>query len=99
MPRVPQSYGSNEDWVAGRTGEKVNDPKATPPPEHAGFYDESRESETNAPDQGGKTSDVVLAENVEPTGRASGAKDPATKVTAQEGGAKRDSFFRRRDYE
>jgi hypothetical protein len=102
MPRdmkEPQSYGSGEDWVTGKTGEKVNPQASTPPAEHRDFYDSRRSSETTAPDQGGHTSDFQLAENAEPTGHATGAEDPVKKVTAEEGGSKRDSFFKKRDYE
>ena len=99
-PREPQSYGSERDWVTGKTGGKIHDPKATPPPEHSDFYDDKRESETTAPDQGGKVSDFQLAENQMPEGKARGvAGEPVTKVTSRAGGAKRDSFFKKRDYE
>ncbi|HEX7833160.1 MAG TPA: hypothetical protein VF787_26125 [Thermoanaerobaculia bacterium] len=99
MPREPQSYGSNEEWVTGKTAGQVNDQKSTPPPEHREFYDDRRDSEISAPDQGGKTSDVQLAENDEPVGQSNVASEPSTKVNSHEGGAKRDSFFKQRDYE
>ena len=97
--KEPQSYGSGSDWVAGRTGEHVNDPKAEPPPQHEDFYDERRESETSGSTQGGLTSDVQLADNAEADGNAAGDHSPIPKVTTQSGGAKRGSFFRKRDYE
>jgi hypothetical protein len=99
MPKEPQSYGSGSDWVTGSTGQQVNDQKSEPAPEHREFYDERRESETNAPAQGGQTSDVQLAENAEPMGRPTGEHAPISSVTTTETGAKRDSFFRKRDYE
>lgn len=102
MPRdtkEPQSYGSGSDWVTGRTGEQVNDPKAEPAPEHRDFYDDRRESETTGAAQGGLTSDVQLAENEELAGGTSGEDSFVPKVTTQSGGAKRDSFFKKRDYE
>ncbi len=102
MPRnskEPQSYGSGSDWVTGRTGQQVNEQKSTPAPEHREFYDERRESETTSPDQGGHTSDVQLAENAEPMGRPTGEDSPVAKVTNEPGGAKRDSYFKKRDYE
>lgn len=102
--REPQSYGSEKDWVTGKTGETVNDPKATPAPEHEAFYDERRESETTNDHQyqGGRTSPVQLADNAgnaAPTGHASDEELPTKKVTTAPGGAKRDSWFRKRDYE
>ncbi|HUR79125.1 MAG TPA: hypothetical protein VM733_00060 [Thermoanaerobaculia bacterium] len=99
MPREPQSYGSGSDWVTGRTDQKVNDQKSTPAPEHQEFYDERRESETSSPAQGGRTSDVQLAESAQPTGTTAGDRAPVQNVTGADGGAKRDSFFKKRDYE
>lgn len=60
--KEPQSYGSGSDWVTGKTGQEVNDPKSSPPPEHADFYENRRESETSHEHQGGKTSDVQREE-------------------------------------
>jgi len=101
--KEPQSYGSNGDWVSGKTGQDVNDQKSAPPAEHRDFYDGRRESDTSASDQGGKTSPVQLAENGQAgAGTPPGAEDetsPVAQVTTQDGGAKRDSYFRQRDYE
>lgn len=98
----PQSYGSGEDWVTGETGEEVNPPKSSPAPEHQEFYKSRHDSETSAPHQGGHTSGVQLAEcdpRADDHTNADGAgKQPATKVTSKDGGAKHDSFFRKRDY-
>lgn len=97
--REPQSYGSNEDWVTGRTGEQVNPPKAAPPPGDP-FYESRRDAETTEPQQGGENSPFNLAENVEPEGKATPDEtQPIAKVTGREGGAKRGSFFKRRDYD
>jgi hypothetical protein len=98
----PQSYGSDADWVSGRTGQQVNDPKAAPPnSQHGDFYESRRDSETTGEHQGGKVSGEQLAENTPATGaKASEADDqPVKKVAGAEGGAVRDSFFRDRDYE
>ncbi|HEX8616682.1 MAG TPA: hypothetical protein VF911_03755 [Thermoanaerobaculia bacterium] len=97
--REPQSYGSDADWVTGRTGEQVNDQASAPPPEHEDFYDERREAESSAPAQGGLTSDVQLAENFQPAGRQTGEEAPISGVTTSDGGAKRGGFFKKRDYE
>ncbi len=98
--REPQSYGSNVDWVTGKTGETVNDPKSPPPPEHREFYDDSRDSEASAPHQGGEPSPLQVAESEEPEGRATERdKQPVTNVTSRFGGAKRSSYFKKRDYE
>ena len=97
--KEPQSYGSGKDWVTGRTGQEVNDQKSEPAPEHREFYDSARESETTSPDQGGRTSDVQLAESDPTGGQPTGERAPQSSVTTRETGAKRDSFFRKRDYE
>ena len=97
--REPQSYGSEADWVTGKTGEQVNEQASTPPPEHRDFYDERRESETSAPAQGGRTSDFQLAESQQPEGHTDDPVSPVSGVTTAEGGAKRGSYFRKRDYE
>jgi hypothetical protein len=99
--REPQSYGSDKEWVSGRTGQEVNDPKSSPPPEHDEFYDSSHDAEPAAsPDNGGKVSEFQLAENAQPrTGPVSGDSTPVQKVSTEEGGSKRGSYFRKRDYE
>ncbi len=97
--KEPQSYGSGKDWVAGRTGQQVNDPKSAPTREHEEFYDERRESETTDSDQGGRTSEVQLAETADPPARPTRDDSPVSKVTTETSGAKRDSYFRKRDYE
>lgn len=100
MPREPQSYGSGSDWVTGKTDQQVNDQKSEPAPEHREFYDDRRESETSSSAQGGHTSDVQLAESAQPAGQPSGdSGSPLSGVTTTETGAKRDSFFKKRDYE
>ncbi len=41
--KEPQSYGSEGDWVSGKTGQRTNSPKATPPAEQSDFYDGRQE--------------------------------------------------------
>jgi hypothetical protein len=92
MPREPQSYGSERDWVTGETGQQVHDQKSTT----------TRVPETEDPYAGGRISPVQLADNVQsaPPDDAIGEDEtPVQKVTTLEGGAKRDSYFRKRDYE
>ena len=97
--KEPQSYGSGTDWVSGNTGQQVHDQKSTPAPEHDAFYDDRRESETSHGDQGGKVSDVELAEAAHPQTTAPGDHAPVTGVTSAQGGSKRDGYFKKRDYE
>ena len=99
-PREPQSYGSGKEWVEGRTSTQVNNPKSRPAPEHREFYDDARDSETSAPDQGGRTSPVQMEEaDVPERGAKPRTEQPISKVSGRDEGAKRDSFFKRRDYE
>jgi hypothetical protein len=60
----PQSYGSQQEWLTGETGQKVN------------------------PSEGGPDNDAS----------ADDAQGPVQKVTAEESGAKRESYFKDRDY-
>lgn len=98
--KEPQSYGSGGDWVTGKTGQEVNRQKSEPAPEHRDFYDERRESEENRGVQGGQISPVQLAEGADQQeGEGSDPHETVNKVSTEEGGAKRDSFFKKRDYE
>ncbi|MFL6244867.1 MAG: hypothetical protein ACJ74H_02500 [Thermoanaerobaculia bacterium] len=98
----PQSYGSGEDWVTGETGEEVNPPKSSPSAEHQEFYKSRHDSDNSAPHQGGHTSGVQLADcaqgGCDQTDAETADHQPVTKVTSKDGGAKHDSFFRKRDY-
>ena len=96
--KEPQSYGSGADWVTGKTGQEVNDQDAVPPAEHQEFYDSSR-SERAVPNAGGATSDAQRAESSESGGETSGTSESIPRITTAEGGAKRDSFFKKRDYD
>ena len=106
MPREPQSYGSQKDWQTGKTDQQVHDPKAAPPTKHAAFYDESRDDEPSAENHADSISPVQMAENLsgavgsQPTGAPpAAASTPVQKVSAEAGGAKRDSYFKKRDYD
>jgi hypothetical protein len=98
----PQSYGSGADWVTGETGEEVNPPKSAPSAEHHDFYHPHHEANSDE-HQGGHTSEVQLAEcalcQEDGTGDGNAEKQPVAKVTSKHGGAKHDSYFRKRDYE
>ncbi|HEY0157786.1 MAG TPA: hypothetical protein VGF28_10915 [Thermoanaerobaculia bacterium] len=98
--KEPQSYGSEKDWVTGKTGQEVNDQDSVPAPEHREFYDERRESEESTGAQGGLTSDFQLAENAQAAGgRTTEERAPISGVTTTPSGAKRGGYFRKRDYE
>ena len=93
MPDEPQSYGSQGEWVTGKTGQNVNRPK------NEATYDNRRESETSAPHQGGDISEEQFADNAPAVVAAVDDDSNANKrVSSQETGAKRSSFFKDRDY-
>ena len=89
----PQSYGSQSEWVRGDVGQEVNRLKGNPNSQRSDFYESRREEQpsTVSPEQ--------LAENEEPAGAAYEVEGPVQKVTDQPSGAKRDGYFKRRDYE
>ena len=92
----PQSYGSQNDWTSGKTGESVNNPKSEPVPEHAGFYESKQEVET----EGGSVSPTQLADSEGAHVIQHGAGNaPVQRVTSVPAGAKREGFFKDRDYE
>jgi hypothetical protein len=97
----PQSYGSQGEWVSGRTGGTVEgrSQKGTAP--DASIYDSRHTSERSPGAQGGEISPVDLARNAQPTGRAQVIDEEdmtPRKVTSHREGAKHDSYFRERDY-
>jgi hypothetical protein len=99
--KEPESYGSERDRVSGYTGQHVGDTTAARTPEHADFHDSRREKETSGNDQGG-LSQPEWTDHVDVLRPAAGearVDDPTRKVTATFAGARREGFFRKRDYE
>src|SRR5436190_24390781 len=97
--KEPQSYGSQSEWVRGDVGEEVNRLKGNANSQHSDFYESRRESEESAPGQGGQVSPEQIAENREQSGRALEEGQPTQKLSSHESGAKRGSWFKKRDYE
>ncbi len=97
----PQSYGSQAEWVQGKTPQTVNPgqgPSASPQSE---FYDSRRDSEENGPEQGGLVSPVQAGEMDAPApapGLVTEDDPTVRKVNGEDGGAKRGSYFKDRDY-
>jgi len=82
----PQSYGSQGDWTSGKTGQSVNDPK-------------SERAPVDVEADGGSISPVQLADTESAPVIQHGTDDePVQRVTAVPAGARRDSFFKERDY-
>jgi hypothetical protein len=97
----PQSYGSQSEWVTGKTGETVNRTSGHPTTQHGDFYESRNDSERSQGSQGGEVSPQQLAEDAQPLDACEVSSDdeqPVSKVTTARGGAKRDSAFKRRDY-
>jgi hypothetical protein len=89
MPKEPQSYGSQGDWVTGRVGGEVNEPKS----------DASDRTGGSSEDRGGKTSEFQAGDQEVSIPQVSeDERDPAPKVTVLKTGAKRDGYFKNRDY-
>lgn len=94
----PQSYGSQADWVTGKTGQEVNRQKGNANSQHGDFYESRRDAEESAPHQGGEVSDVQLSESASPEITPLAEYESTRKVTDQKAGAKRGGYFRDRDY-
>lgn len=95
----PQSYGGQSGWVKGEVGQTVNRQKGVPSSQHGDFYEFRRDSEGSAPDQGGQLSGVQLDENAQAVGPARVSEvQPSGRVATADGGAKRGSYFKDRDY-
>ena len=97
----PQSYGGQGEWLTGKTGETVNRTKGHPNTQNGDFYESRHDSEQSQGDQGGKVSDAQLADNAQNADACAiepESDQPVSKVTSAEGGARRDSEFKKRDY-
>ncbi|MEA2236206.1 MAG: hypothetical protein QOC81_930 [Thermoanaerobaculia bacterium] len=85
--KEPQSYGSQGDWLTGRTGQKIEGEKG-------GFLNEHQDE--SAPHQGGDISPVQASEHAMPSGPPT---DTVHKMSTDESGAKRGGYFKERDYD
>jgi hypothetical protein len=86
--KEPQSYGSQGEWVAGKTAQSVNR-------QDGASSGDDRQSDATSY-QGGETSPVQAREHAMPSGPPT---DTVRKVSVEESGAKRGGFFKARDYE
>jgi hypothetical protein len=81
----PQSYGSQGDWTSGKTGQSVDKPQSEP------VYEVENEGGSVSPVQAADTEGAPVTQH--------GTDDePAQRVTSAHTGAKRESFFKDRDY-
>jgi hypothetical protein len=96
----PQSYGSQAEWVKGDVGQTVNRQNSEALPAKGDFYESRIGSEKSRDAEGGHVSVVQLAEGSQTGGPARDVDaQPTGGVATADGGAKRESFFRNRDYE
>ncbi len=93
--KEPQSYGSEKDWVAGKTAQKVNDSQKKPAPSNE-FYDSVTGSDEAKIADRGSRSPVDRAED-DSLRADTASKRPATKDASEESGH-RGSYFKERDY-
>ncbi len=102
MPRdekEPHGYGSQGDWVSGSNSENVTGSGSRTDVQHDDFYAPRRESEVSSPLGGGSQPEWTDHVDVlQPVSTVAEVEDPARKVSAEKGGAKREGFFRSRDY-
>jgi hypothetical protein len=97
----PQSYGSQGEWVSGRTGGTVDGRSQKESAPDASIYDSRHTSDRSPGAQGGEISPVDLARNARPRPGAGFIDEEdltPRKVTSHPSGAKHDSYFRERDY-
>ena len=88
----PQSYGSQSEWVRGDVGQEVNRLKGNSNSQHSEFFESRREEQPSS------VSPEQIEDNRQAAGQALEEGLPVQKVEAEESGAKRDSYFKRRDY-
>lgn len=97
--KEPQSYGSQADWQSGETGQQVNRPKAAPAAPESDFYESRHDGETSGPGEGGSVSPVQAADTAGARVNSDRSGDVQSQnVTNAHGGARRDGFFKKRDY-
>lgn len=92
--REPQSYGSESDWLTGKTGQTVENTPERTSRHDEDFYDSRNrhEGETPAADPE-VTSDPVGGSSPVRT-----SDSPSTTTRAGDAVEERDSFFKDRDY-
>lgn len=98
-PAEPQSYGSQKDWLHGKTGQTVDRTPHKSDRHDEAFYDDRRTSETSEAPNGGMTSPFQTSES-ELASRDTSATDVvgsgARKVATDSD--RRVSYWRERDY-
>lgn len=96
----PQSYGSQQDWVRGETGQSVNDTQNSARRHDEEFYDDHRETEESRSPRGGLTSPLQREDPLQAAGVDSASAEvvgtPIQKIS--ERSDERHSYWKDRDY-
>ncbi len=95
--KEPQSYGSEKDWVTGKTGQTVDRTPQKSDRHDEKFYESRHESDRSPAPTGGQMSPQRAGDDHDPVA-ADTAAVPAAQPTAKQDGAGRGSFFKNRDY-
>lgn len=92
--KEPQSYGSESDWLTGKTGQTVANTPDRVSRHDEDFYDSRHEQEGETP---------AVEADAEDPGRAVSpvrtTDSPSTVTRAGDAVEERDSFFKDRDYD
>jgi hypothetical protein len=91
----PQSYGSEKEWLTGETGQTVNRLKGHPNSQNADFYASRHDDD---PPEGGEVPSDSQQQAAARGDLTKGAQSPVQGVTAKDQGAKRESYWKDRDY-
>lgn len=97
----PQSYGSQGEWLSGKTGQSVEHSQETSRRRDEDFYDRDSSSSLTTEESGGKPSSVQLQERDRPVPDTSDVEVTGTgtrKVADAPEGAASTSYFKERDY-
>lgn len=94
--REPQSYGSEKDWLTGRTGETVDRTPEKTSRHDEEFYDGDRDREDSPGTKGGTTPSVSDASHTSTRADVTGS---APKKVSLRAAGERQSYFKKRDYE
>lgn len=97
-PKEPQSYGSEADWLSGKTGETVqNTPNRVSRHDEEFYEDRHQSKESEAPDGGMQTPKRADLKNA-PAADQSKTEITGTATTKVSDASDRKSFFKKRDY-
>ena len=92
--REPQSYGSESDWLTGKTGQTVDDTPGRAARHDEEFYENRHEPEGETPAAAAETDEQE--NRAHPDTEAADGDAERTKAGEELGG--RESYFKDRDY-